>query len=180
MDYNPKSVSKTMRIVFPIAVTLIVGLISPQSVALVGFLMFGNLLRECGVLGTMSETAQNQLANLVTLLLGITISFTMQADKFIRWETIMVMAIGLFAFVRDTIGGVMFAKFLNLFMKKKSNPMVGGSGISAFPMSSRVIQKLALEEDPSNILIMQSAGANVAGQIASVVAGGLILGHCIG
>ena len=180
MDYNPKSVSKTMRIVFPIAVTLIVGLISPQSVALVGFLMFGNLLRECGVLGTMSETAQNQLANLVTLLLGITISFTMQADKFIRWETIMVMAIGLFAFVMDTIGGVMFAKFLNLFMKKKINPMVGGSGISAFPMSSRVIQKLALEEDPSNILIMQSAGANVAGQIASVVAGGLILGHFIG
>ncbi len=180
MDYNPKGVSKTMRIVFPIAVTLIVGLISPQSVALVGFLMFGNLLRECGVLGTMSETAQNQLANLVTLLLGITISFTMQADKFIRWETIMVMAIGLFAFVMDTIGGVMFAKFLNLFMKKKINPMVGGSGISAFPMSSRVIQKLALEEDPSNILIMQSAGANVAGQIASVVAGGLILGHFIG
>lgn len=180
MDYNPKSVSKTMRIIFPIAVTLIVGLISPQSVALVGFLMFGNLLRECGVLGTMSETAQNQLANLVTLLLGITISFTMQADRFIRWETLMVMAIGLFAFVMDTIGGVMFAKFLNLFMKKKINPMVGGAGISAFPMSSRVIQKLALEEDPSNILIMQSAGANVAGQIASVVAGGLILGHFIG
>lgn len=180
MDYNPKSVSKTMRIIFPIAVTLIVGLISPQSVALVGFLMFGNLLRECGVLGTMSETAQNQLANLITLLLGITISFTMQADRFIRWETLMVMAIGLFAFVMDTIGGVMFAKFLNLFMKKKINPMVGGAGISAFPMSSRVIQKLALEEDPSNILIMQSAGANVAGQIASVVAGGLILGHFIG
>lgn len=180
MDYNPKNVSKTMRIVFPIAVTMIVGLISPQSVALVGFLMFGNLLRECGVLNTMSETAQNQLANLVTLLLGITISFSMRANEFVKWETLMIMAIGLFAFVMDTVGGVMFAKFLNLFLKKKINPMIGGAGISAFPMSSRVIQKLALAEDPTNILIMHSAGSNVAGQIASVVAGGLILGHFIG
>lgn len=179
MDYNPKNVSKTMRIIFPIAVTIIVGLISPQSVTLVGFLMFGNLLRECGVLGTMSDTAQNQLANLITLLLGITISFTMKADEFVRWETLMIMGIGLFAFVMDTIGGVMFAKFLNLFLKKKINPMVGGAGISAFPMSSRVIQKLAMAEDPTNILIMHSAGSNVAGQIASVVAGGLILGHFI-
>ena len=175
MDYNPKNVSKTMRIVFPIAVTIIVGLVAPQSVALVGFLMFGNLLRECGVLGTMSETAQNQLANLVTLLLGITISFSMKAEDFVRWETLMIMAIGLFAFVMDTIGGVLLAKFMNLFRKKKINPMIGGAGISAFPMSSRVIQKLALEEDPSNILIMHSAGANVSGQIASVVAGGLII-----
>ena len=175
MEYKPENVSKTMRIVFPIAVTMIVGLVAPQSVALVGFLMFGNLIRECGVLGTMSETAQNQLANLITLLLGITISFSMKADAFVRWETLMIMAIGLFAFVMDTIGGVMLAKFMNLFLKKKINPMVGGAGISAFPMSSRVIQKLALEEDPSNILIMHSAGANVSGQIASVVAGGLVI-----
>ena len=175
MEYKPESVSKTMRIVFPVAVTIIVGLVAPQSVALVGFLMFGNLIRECGVLGTMSETAQNQLANLVTLLLGITISFSMRAEHFVRIETLMIMVIGLFAFVMDTIGGVCLAKFMNLFLKKKINPMIGGAGISAFPMSSRVVQKLALEEDPSNILIMHAAGANVSGQIASVVAGGLVI-----
>lgn len=175
MEYKPESVSKTMRIVFPIAVTMIVGLVAPQSVALVGFLMFGNLIRECGVLGTMSDTAQNQLANLITLLLGITISFSMKAEDFVRIETLMIMAIGLFAFVMDTIGGVLLAKFLNLFTKHKINPMVGGAGISAFPMSSRVVQKLAMEEDPTNILIMHAAGANVSGQIASVVAGGLII-----
>ena len=175
MEYKPESVSKTMRIVFPIAVTMIVGLVAPQSVALVGFLMFGNLIRECGVLGTMSDTAQNQLANLITLLLGITISFSMKAEAFVKVETIMIMAIGLFAFVMDTIGGVLLAKFMNLFRKKKINPMIGGAGISAFPMSSRVVQKIALEEDPTNILIMHSAGANVSGQIASVVAGGLII-----
>lgn len=175
MEYRPENVSKTMRIVFPIAVTMIVGLVAPQSVALVGFLMFGNLIRECGVLGTMSETAQNQLANLITLLLGITISFSMKAEDFVTVETILIMVIGLFAFVMDTIGGVLLAKFMNLFLKKKINPMIGGAGISAFPMSSRVVQKLALKEDPTNILIMHAAGANVSGQIASVVAGGLII-----
>ncbi len=175
MEYRPESVSKTMRIIFPIAVTIIVGLAAPQSVALVGFLMFGNLIRECGVLGTMSDTAQNQLANLVTLLLGITISFSMKAEDFVCIETLMIMVIGLFAFVMDTIGGVLFAKFLNLFRKKKINPMIGGAGISAFPMSSRVVQKLAMSEDPSNIIIMHAAGANVSGQIASVVAGGLVI-----
>ncbi len=175
MEYKPESVSKTMRIIFPIAVTIIVGLVAPQSVALVGFLMFGNLIRECGVLGTMSETAQNQLANLVTLLLGITISFSMKAEDFVRIETLMIMVIGLFAFVMDTIGGVLLAKFMNLFLKKKINPMIGGAGISAFPMSSRVVQKLAMQEDPTNIIIMHAAGANVSGQIASVVAGGLVI-----
>ncbi len=175
MEYRPENVSKTMRIVFPIAVTMIVGLVAPQSVALVGFLMFGNLIRECGVLGTMSETAQNQLANLITLLLGITISFSMKAEDFVRVETLMIMVIGLFAFVMDTIGGVLFAKFMNLFRKKKINPMIGGAGISAFPMSSRVVQKIAMEEDPTNIIIMHAAGANVSGQIASVVAGGLVI-----
>ncbi|MBQ8816647.1 MAG: sodium ion-translocating decarboxylase subunit beta [Lachnospiraceae bacterium] len=175
MEYRPENVSKTMRIVFPIAVTMIVGLVAPQSVALVGFLMFGNLIRECGVLGTMSDTAQNLLANLITLLLGITISFSMKAEDFVTVETLLIMVIGLFAFVMDTIGGVLLAKFMNLFLKKKINPMIGGAGISAFPMSSRVVQKLALKEDPSNILIMHAAGANVSGQIASVVAGGLII-----
>ena len=137
--------------------------------------MFGNLLRECGVLGNLSETAQTTLANLITLLLGITISFSMRAEVFVNGKTLMIMGIGLLAFVFDTIGGVLFARFINLFRKKKINPMIGAAGISAFPMSSRVVQKLAMEEKPGNILIMQAAGANVSGQIASVVAGGLVI-----
>ena len=175
MEYNPQAVTKRIRIAFPIVTTIIVGLVAPQSVALVGFLMFGNLIRECGVLGTMSDTAQNQLANLVTLLLGISISFSMKAEQFVTVETLMIMAIGLFAFVMDTIGGVLVAKFMNLFLKKKINPMVGGAGISAFPMSSRVVQKMAAQEEPGNIILMHAAGANVSGQIASVIAGGLII-----
>lgn len=175
MEYNPGQVSKGVRIAFPIVVTFIVGLIAPSSVALVGFLMFGNLLRECGVLASLSDAAQNILANLVTLFLGITISFSMQAEAFVKVDTILIMLIGLFAFVFDTIGGVCFAKLMNLFLKKKVNPMIGAAGISAFPMSSRVVQKMAMKEDPTNILIMQAAGANVSGQIASVIAGGLII-----
>lgn len=175
MDYDPGSVSKGMRLAFPIAVTMIVGLVAPQSVALVGFLMFGNLVRECGVLNTMAETAQNTLANLITLLLGLTISFSMQAEQFVTVDTIMIMAIGLFAFVMDTVGGVMLAKFMNLFLKKKINPMVGAAGISAFPMSSRVVQKMAMEEDPTNVILMHAVGANVSGQISSVIAGGMVI-----
>lgn len=175
MEYNPKNVSRQMRIAFPIVVTIIVGLVAPTSVALVGFLMFGNLIRECGVLGTMSDTAQNNLANLITLLLGITISFSMQAENFVTLQTIMIMVIGLFAFIMDTIGGVVFAKIINLFLKKKINPMIGGAGISAFPMSSRVVQKIAMQEDPSNVILMHAAGANVSGQIASVIAGGMVI-----
>ena len=175
MDYNPKNVSKNLRIAFPIVVTIIVGLIAPQSVALVGFLMFGNLIRECGVLGNIADTAQNNLANLITLLLGITISFSMQAENFVTVQTLLIMVIGLFAFVMDTIGGVMLAKIINLFLKKKINPMIGGAGISAFPMSSRVVQKIAMEEDPTNVILMHAAGANVSGQIASVIAGGMVI-----
>lgn len=176
MNYKPENVSKTTRIIFPIAVTFIAGFVAPASVALVGFLMFGNLLRECGVLNSLVKTAENELVNLVTLLLGITISFSMQADKFVNFNTIMIMALGLVAFVLDSIGGVMFAKFLNLFSKDKINPMVGAAGISAFPMSSRVVEKLGVEEDKQNHLLMHAVGANVSGQIASVVAGGIILG----
>lgn len=175
MDYEPGQVNKAMKIAFPIVVTLIVGLVAPSSVSLVGFLMFGNLLRECGVLGTMSDTAQNNLANLITLLLGITIAFSMQADRFVNVNTLLIMVIGLVAFVFDTIGGVLFAKILNLFLKKKINPMVGAAGISAFPMSARVVQKMAQKEEPGNIILMHAAGANVSGQIASVVAGGLVI-----
>ncbi len=175
MNYHARTVSRPMRIAFPIAVTFIVGFLAPSSVALVGFLMFGNLLRECSVVKTMSQTAQDNLANLITLLLGITISFSMRADQFVQPETIMIMIIGLLAFVFDSIGGVVFAKILNLFRKEKINPMIGAAGISAFPMSSRVVQKMAMEEDPTNIILMHAAGANVSGQIASVVAGGLVI-----
>ena len=175
MPYNPAAVSKKTRIFFPVIVTIIAGLVAPTSVSLVGFLMFGNLIRECGVLKSLSETAQKELANLITLLLGITISFSMKAEAFVSLETLMIMGIGLIAFIFDTIAGCMFAKFMNLFSKTKINPMVGAAGISAFPMSARVIQKMGLKEDPTNHLLMHADGANVAGQIGSVVAGGMIL-----
>ena len=175
MDYKPGSVSKRTRILFPIIVTIIVGLIAPSSASLVGCLMFGNLIRECGVLQNLSETAQRPLTNLITLLLGITISFSMKAEDFVRLDTLLVMAIGLAAFILDTVGGVMLAKFMNIFLKNKINPMVGAAGISAFPMASRVVQKMAQEEKPGNIILMQAAGANVAGQVCSAIAGGLII-----
>jgi sodium ion-translocating decarboxylase beta subunit len=176
MTYRPAGVSKTTRILFPIIVTFVAGLVAPASVSLVGFLMFGNLIRECGVLNRLSETAQNDLANLVTLLLGITISFSMQAHRFVTVDTLMIMGLGLFAFVFDTIGGVLFAKVLNLFTKEKINPMIGAAGISAFPMSARVVEKMGIAEDNQNHLLMHAVGANVSGQIASAVAGGIVLG----
>lgn len=175
MPYNPVSVSKRIRILFPIAVTMIAGFVAPQSVSLVGFLMFGNLLRECGVLHSLSDAAQNILANLITLLLGITVSFSMRAEAFVTWQTLIILVLGLVAFVFDTIGGVLFAKFINLFRKNKINPMIGAAGISAFPMSARVVQKMSIKEDPTNHLLMHAIGANVSGQIASVLAGGIVL-----
>ena len=176
MPYKPQGVTRRMRILFPILVTVIAGLVAPASVALVGFLMFGNLIRECGVLSTLSNTAQNDLANLITLLLGITISFSMKADQFVRPETFMIMGLGLVAFVLDSVVGVLFVKVLNIFTpSNKINPMVGAAGISAFPMSSRVIEKLGQEADSQNHLLMHAIAANVSGQIASVVAGGVVL-----
>ena len=176
MPYKPQGVTRRMRILFPIVVTVISGLVAPASVALVGFLMFGNLVRECGVLSTLSNTAQNDLANLITLLLGITISFSMKADQFVRPETFMIMGLGLVAFVLDSVVGVLFVKVLNIFTpSNKINPMVGAAGISAFPMSSRVIEKLGQEADSQNHLLMHAIAANVSGQIASVVAGGVVL-----
>lgn len=177
MPYVQKSVSKTVRILFPIAVTVVCGLVSPKSVALVGFLMFGNLIRECGVLDSLSETAQKVLANLITLFLGITVASQMQAEKFLRPETLMILGLGLIAFIFDTAGGVLFGKLLNLFLKPghKINPMIGAAGISAFPMSARVVHKMGLKEDNSNFLLMHAVGVNVSGQIASVIAGGLVV-----
>ena len=170
-----KQIPKGVKIVFPIIVTVIVGIISPPAVSLIGFLMFGNLIRECTVLDTLSETAQKSLANLITLLLGITIAFTLQAQDFIKLETLMILGLGLIAFIINTVGGVLFGKFLNLFLKTKINPMIGATGISAFPMSARVVQKMALKEDPENILLMHAVSANVSGQVASVAASGLVL-----
>lgn len=170
-----REVSKTAKILFPIVVTLIAGIIAPISVALVGFLMFGNLLRECGVVERLSKAAQNELANLVTLLLGITIGGTMAAESFINYKTLLVLVMGLFAFIFDTAGGVLMAKGLNLFLKQKINPMIGAAGISAFPMAGRVVAKMALKEDKGNYLIMHAIGANVAGQMGSIIAGGVVL-----
>lgn len=175
MKYKPSQVSKLTKILFPIVITIIAGVVSPNSVALVGFLMFGNLIRECGVLDSLSETAQRVLANLVTIFLGVTIATQMQFDKFLQKETLLILGLGFIAFIFDTAGGVIFAKFLNLFLKEKINPMIGAAGISAFPMSGRVVHKIGLAEDPHNFLLMQSMGVNVSGQIASVIAGGLVL-----
>lgn len=176
MEYKGKKVPKIVKILFPIVITLVAGLIAPKSLALIGFLMFGNLLNECGVLGSLADTAKTSLSNLITLLLGITIAFQMQAENFLKWETLMIMGLGLFAFVFDTVGGVLCAKVMNLFCKEKINPMIGAAGISAFPMSARVIHKMGLKEDPDNYLLMHAVGANVSGQIASAIVGGLIIG----
>jgi len=174
---NSKPISRTTMILFPILVTVIAGIIAPASLALIGFLMFGNLIRECGVLNKLSLGAQNELANLVTILLGITIASTMTAERFVKTETLMIIGLGLFAFIFDTFGGVMFAKLMNIFLPKhmKVNPMVGACGISAFPMSARVIHNMGQKEDKTNFLLMPAISTNVGGQIGSVVAGGLIL-----
>ena len=180
MPYRAKSVSKTTRILFPIIITIIAGLVAPESIDLLGFLMFGNLIRECGVLNSLSETAQKVLANLITIFLGITVATQVTADKFVQPATLLILGLGLFAFIFDTAGGVLFAKLLNLFLKEKINPMIGAAGISAFPMSGRVVHKMGLKEDPQNFLLMHSIGVNVSGQIASVIAGGLILSFAAG
>lgn len=177
---STRKVSKTTKILFPIFITILVGIVSYRSVALIGFLMFGNLLRECGVLNSLSETAQKVLANLITLFLGITIAARMTAAEFLQPSTLLILGLGLVAFIFDTVGGVMFAKLMNLVCKNKVNPMIGAAGISAFPMSARVVHKMGLKEDPHNFLLMHAVGANVSGQVASVIAGGLILGFVAG
>lgn len=173
-----KNIPKWVTVIFPIASTLAVSLIIPDAAALIGFLMFGNLIRESGVLEKLSKAAQNELSNIVTLLLGISVGATMTADKFLTPQTLLIMILGLIAFIGDTVCGVLFAKFLNLFCRKenKLNPMIGACGISAFPMASRVVQKLALEEDDQNFILMHAVSANVSGQIGSVIIGGIILG----
>lgn len=177
MALHERAAPQWLMILFPIAVTMIAGFVAPISVPLVGSLMFGNLIRVSGVVERLSQIAQNELAYLVTLLLGITIGASMSADSFLNVRTLMILAMGLAAFVFDTAGGVLFAKFVNLFLprERKINPMIGACGISAFPMSARVIQKMASEEERGNIILMQAIGANVAGQLGSIIAGGLVL-----
>lgn len=175
MTYKASNVSKKTKLMFPVVICIVAGLIAPASLPLVGFLMFGNILRECGVLDRLSNSAQNELVNLVSILLGFTISVKMTADQFLNVQTLIIISFGLVAFIMDTIGGVLFAKLLNVFRKEKINPMIGAAGISAFPMSARVIQKMATAEDKQNFVLNYSIGANVAGQIASVVAGGLVM-----
>lgn len=177
MKYHPGEVTKLTKILFPIIITIVAGVVAPQSAALVGFLMFGNLIRECGVLDSLSETAQNSLANIITILLGLTVASQMYYKDFLKWNTLIILGLGLVAFVFDTAGGVFFAKFINLFLpkEKKINPMIGAAGISAFPMSGRVVNQMGLKEDNQNFLLMQSISVNVSGQIGSVIAGGLIL-----
>ena len=179
MKYEQKSVSKTTKILFPIIISVVSCLFVPAAASLIGFLMFGNLIRECGVLDSLSETAQKVLANLVTIFLGITIAFQMSADKFLNVDTLLILLLGLVAFIIDTAGGVLFAKLLNVFLKlmKKDpvNPMIGAAGISAFPMSGRIVHKMGLQEDSQNFLLMHAIGVNVSGQIASVIAGSLVL-----
>jgi oxaloacetate decarboxylase beta subunit len=177
MEYHESSVPKWLKVIFPILVTMIAGFVAPISVPLIGSLMFGNLIRESGVMEKLSQTAQNELASIVTLLLGITIGSSMTAANFLDWRTILIMAMGLVAFIFDTAGGVIFAKAVNLFLPKAKqiNPMIGACGISAFPMSARIIQKMASEEERGNIILMQAIGANVSGQIGSIIAGGMVL-----
>lgn len=175
MEYTNSKVPKIIKILFPIIVTVISGIIAPVSVPLVGMLMFGNLIRECGVLERLSKAAQNELSNLVTLLLGITIGATMRYQDFLKPSTLLIMGLGLVAFIFDTAGGVLFAKFINLFTKKKVNPIIGAAGISAFPMSARIAQKIAKEDDPCNYILMPAISANVSGQLGSIIAGSLVL-----
>ncbi|OQA16552.1 MAG: Glutaconyl-CoA decarboxylase subunit beta [Firmicutes bacterium ADurb.Bin356] len=176
MHYGEANIKKWVMVVFPIGITVLAGILAPMSVLLIGLLMFGNLLREAGVVNRLFNAAQNELANIVTLLLGITIGATMRYDEFLTWRTLSILALGLVAFIFDTAGGVLFAKLINLFSKDKVNPMVGAAGISAFPMASRIVQRMAKAEDPQNFILMQAAGANVAGQLGSVIAGSIILG----
>ena len=175
MPQKSLKIDKRIKILFPILVTIVSSIIAPSAAALIGFLMFGNLLRECGVLNSIARSAQTELANIVTIFLGLSIGSTMTADKFLKPQTLYILLLGIVAFIFDTAGGVLFAKFLNLFSKEKINPMLGAAGISAFPMSARVIHNLGRKEDPTNYLLMYAVGANVAGQIGSVLAGGILI-----
>ncbi len=180
MPYTSRPVSRTTRVLFPIVVTLVCGLIAPLATPLIGMLMFGNLMRESGVVGRLSETAQNELVNLVTIFLGLAIGSTMTASSFLNVQTLMIIGMGLVAFVLDTAAGVLFGKLMCVLSGGRINPLIGASGISAFPMSARVVQRVGQEADPDNYLLMHAMGSNTAGQIGSVMAGGAVLALLLG
>ena len=175
MPYTQREVSKVARIIFPIAVTIVVSLISPQASPLIATLMFGNLMRESGAVERLSKSAQNEIANVTTIFLGLAIGSTMTGDSFIRPESLLILAMGLLAFVIDTAGGLLLGKLFYLLSGKKFNPLIGAAGISAFPMSARIVQRVGQEYDFENFLLMHAMGANTAGQLGSVVAGGVVL-----
>jgi oxaloacetate decarboxylase beta subunit len=175
MPYSEHKASKAVRILFPIAASIVVSLLVPAASALISTIMFGNLLRECGVVDRLADAAENEVANITTLFLGLCIGASMGAESFVRWETFGVIALGLCAFVFDMAGGVLFAKLLYVLSGKKFNPLIGSAGISAFPMAARVVQRVGQEADNTNFLLMHAMGANVAGQVCSVVAGGVVL-----
>lgn len=175
MPYTARVVSKRERVLFPIFVTLLTGLIAPQASPLIGFLMFGNLMRESGVVDRLVKSAGNELASITTIFLGITIGATMVGESFANFQTLIILALGILAFMLDTAAGVLFGKLLYLLTHGQFNPLIGAAGISAFPMAARVVNKVGLEEDYDNFLLMHAMGANAAGQVASVIAGGIVL-----
>jgi len=175
MPYTSHPVSKRTRVIFPIAVTLVCGLIAPEATPLIGMLMFGNLAREAGVVERINQAAQNEIANIVTTFLGVTIGSTMVAERFLKVETILILAMGVVAFVLDTAAGILFGKLVSALSGHRVNPLLGGCGISAFPMSARLVQKIGHDEDHTNFLLMHAMASNTSGQIASVMAGGVIL-----
>ena len=170
-----RQVSKTEKIVFPIIITAIVALILPDAAPLIGCLMLGNLMKECGVVDRLSKTAQNELMNIVVIFLGLSVGATATAGSFLNWQTLMILAMGIVAFGLGSAGGVLLAKFMNLFLKEKINPLIGSAGVSAVPMAARVSQTVGQEENPSNFLLMHAMGPNVAGVIGSAVAAGVLL-----
>jgi len=175
MEYAPRPVSHLARILFPILVTLIVGLLVPDATPLISMLMLGNLLRESGVVDRLNKAAQNEIANIATLFLGITIGSTMSAGSFLNWATIQILILGLVAFALDTVAGLLFGKLMSYLSKGTINPLIGAAGISAFPMAGRLVAQIAQEEDFENFLLMHAMGANTAGQLGSVMAGGILL-----
>ena len=175
MPYTEKPVSRTVKILFPILVTIIISLLSPKASPLIATLMFGNLMRESGVVDRLTKSAQNEIANITTIFLGLTIGSTMAGETFIQQDTLLILGMGLLAFVLDTMGGVLVGKLMYILSGKKFNPLIGAAGISAFPMSARIVQKLGQEYDLDNFLLMHAMGANTAGQLGSVVAGGVVL-----
>ena len=175
MEYSPRPISKRTRVIFPIVVTLAVGLLVPEATPLISMLMLGNLLRESGVVERLNKAAQNEIANIATLFLGLTIGSTMQAQAFLNWDTIMILLLGLIAFALDTVAGLLFGKLMTVISRGKVNPLIGAAGISAFPMAGRLVAKIAQEEDFDNFILMHAMGANTAGQLGSVMAGGILL-----